>query len=446
MNDSTLALSVKANRRKFIAGSSAMIAGGPVVAAQSVVAAAAHAFGSDQIKIGLVGCGSRGTAATIQALQAAGDSARLVAVADVFPNNIQSALRSIKSKHPDKVDVDRARFVGLEGYQGVMTSEADVVFLVTPPGFRPLHFEAAVAAGKHVFMEKPVATDATGVRQILATNKIAKHKGLTVEVGLQRRHEDRYRQCIERLQQGIIGDFVFARAYWNGTGVRVNKRRPKQTELEYQLRNWYYFNWLSGDQITEQHVHNLDVINWLVGETPIEAQGQGGREVRRGDDFGQIFDHHMVEYTYPSGLRLLSQCRHIEGCANDIGEHVHATQGSCDISKARIASSDGKLIWQSKTTEATGKGWQQQQDNLFASLRAGEVNNNADEAAESTMTAIMGRMATYTGKVVKWQHAINSGQTLAKTEDLKSLADIAPVRRDSSGQYPVPIPGKTNVG
>lgn len=432
------------SRRNFIKGSGMMLAGGAIVGNNLQIARGAHAFGSDRIKIGLVGCGGRGTGATIQALNTDGE-VRLVAMADVFENQLQTAYRTIKSKHADKIDVSDGRFVGLDGYQKVLDSDVDLVILATPPGFRPQQFEAAVEAGKHVFMEKPLATDAPGVRRVLAANEKAKEHGLAVQVGLQRHHESRYRECIERLRDGAIGDPVFARAYWNGGGVWVRPRKPDQSELEYQMRNWYYFNWLCGDHINEQHIHNLDVINWLIGSHPVEAQGQGGREVRAGTNHGQIFDHHMVEFTYGDGAKMLSQCRHIRGCWNSVSEHVHGTRGYCDISKTQIFDHCGKLQWQSDAKEIAGKGWQQEHHDLFAALRRGERPNEAEYGAHSTMTAILGRMATYGGKVVKWDDALQSDHRLADTDALLSLDAPAPIQPDEQGRYEIAVPGKTKV-
>jgi predicted dehydrogenase len=429
------------SRRNFIKGSSMMLAGGAIVGGNLSVARGAHAFGSDTIRIGLVGCGSRGTGAAIQALNTVGGEVKLVAMADVFKNNLQTAFRTIKGKHPDRVDVKDNRFVGLDAFRQLLATDADVVILATPPGFRPQQFEAAVAAGKHVFMEKPVATDAPGVRRVLAANQLAKTNGLAVGVGLQRRHEHRYAECIDRLQQGAIGDLLFARAYWNGGGVRVRPRTAKQSELEYQIRNWYYFTWLCGDHIGEQHIHNLDVINWLVQGYPVEAQGQGGRGVRDGRDHGQIFDHHMVEFTYADGFKLISQCRHIRGCWNSISEHVHGSAGSSDISNALIRDAKGNKVWQSQRQEINGKGWQQEQHDFFAALRKGDTPNEADHGALSTMTAILGRLATYSGKVVRWDDALNSEISLADTDSLHSFDDAAPVQPDKDGRYPVPVPG-----
>ncbi len=425
-----------------------MLAGGAIAGTDLSLASGVHPRGSDVIKIGLVGCGKRGTDAVLDLLATAGlnENVKLVAIADVFENNLQATFRSVKGKYPSLVDVQNSRFIGLDGYQGVMASDADLVILATPPGFRPLHFEAAVASGKHVFMEKPVATDAPGVRRILAANEIAIQKNLAVAVGFQRRHDERYRQCVERIHSGAIGELVFARAYWNGAGVWVRPRTKEQTELEYQLRNWYYFNWLSGDHIVEQHVHNLDVINWVMKSHPVEAQGQGGREVRTGIDHGQIFDHHMVEYSYASGAKMLSQCRQMQGCRASVGEFVHGTKGTADFAGATLLDPRGNVIWKSTLpTRHAASGYREEQSDLLSALRRGETLNEVKQGAESTMTAIMGRMATYTGKIVRWDEAIQSRTILADTAALKHLTDIAPVVPDEMGQYPVPVPGTQKV-
>ena len=264
------------SRRDFIITGSSLVAGGVttgLVGGQLNLARAAHPYGQDEIKIGLVGCGGRGTGAAVQALNTTSGPVKIVAMGDVFADRLQSSYRTINSQHADKCDVpEERRFIGLDSYKQVLDSDADLVILATPPGFRPMHFEAAVEAGKHIFMEKPVAVDGPGVRRVLAANEIAKKKNLAVAVGLQRHHEVAYRETISRLKDGAIGDIVFARAYWNGGGVWVRPRQPQQTELEYQMRNWYYFNWLCGDHIVEQHIHNLDVINWLKDGFPVKAQ------------------------------------------------------------------------------------------------------------------------------------------------------------------------------
>ena len=444
------------SRREFIKASSLLVAGGAVAGGLNA-AHAAHAFGSDEIRIGLIGCGGRGTGAVVQALNTAGNdqikpngAVRLVAMADAFGDRLQGAYRSIASKHRDLVDVPKERrFSGLDAYEKVLECDVDLVILATPPGWRPLHFDAAVRAGKHVFMEKPVATDAPGIRRVLAAGEDARQQGLTVAVGLQRRHEPKYTETIQRLQDGAIGEMICIRVYWNGgNAASVRPRKKGQSELEYQMRNWYYFNWLSGDHIVEQHIHNLDVGNWLMGGHPTECNGMGGRQVRTGIDHGEIYDHHFCEFTYPGGARMFSQCRHTQSCWNSVSEHVHGTKGSADISGGKIYGPGGELVW---TSANGGGGHQLEQDNLFAALRRGEAYNEASSAAESTFTAILGRMACYSGKSLKWDDAIHSGTMLADVDRLRSLHDEAPVKPKADGfyttqeRYQIPMPGKTEI-
>lgn len=429
------------SRRTFLKTSSLLVAGG-AVAGQLNIARGAHAYGSDTIKIGLIGCGGRGTGAAAQAMNTEGP-VKLVAMGDVFADRVQAAYRGLKSQHGDKVDVPKERmFDGLDNYAKVLETDCDLVILATPPGFRPQHFEAAVKAGKHVFMEKPVATDAPGVRRVLAATEEAKKKDLAVAVGLQRRHERAYMEIIDQLQNGKIGDINFTRAYWNGGGVWVRPRQPKQTELEYQMRNWYYFNWLCGDHIVEQHIHNLDVINWLKNGYPVKGQGQGGREVRKGADHGQIFDHHMIEFTYADGSKMLSQCRHIPNCWGAVSEYAHGSQGNADISGGKIYDLKGKMIWQ---TRAARDGHQVEHHDLFAELRKGNRPNEGEWGALSTMTAIFGRMCTYTGQEITWEDALNSKVLLCDTDKLTSLDSPAPVVPDADGRYPLPVPGVTTT-
>lgn len=428
------------SRRDFIKASSILVAGGAVGGPLNI-ARAAHSFGSDVIKLGLVGCGGRGAGAAVQAMNTMGGEVKLIAMGDVFDDRVQGAYRGIKSQHSDKVDVPKERmFTGFENYKGVLSTDIDMVILATPPGFRPLHFEAAVKAGKHVFMEKPVAADAAGVRKVLAANEEAKKKDLAVAVGLQRRHEPRYKETIQRIQDGAIGDIILARAYWNGATPWVRPRQPNMTEMEYQMRNWYYFNWLCGDHIVEQHIHNLDVINWLKNGYPVKCQGQGGREVRKGQDFGQIYDHHFVEYTYADGTVMLSQCRHMSDCWNSVSEFAHGTKGHCDISGAKIYDPQGNRTWMSKGER---DGWQQEHHDLFAQLRRGEIPNEGEYGAMSTMTAIMGRMATYTGVEITMEQALNSNLSLADVDAMKTMQDAAPLTPDENGNYYVAVPGVT---
>jgi len=442
------------SRRDFIRRSSFLMAGGAVAGGLSI-ARSAHAQGSDVIKIGLIGCGGRGTGAAGQAMNTAGPT-QLVAMADAFNDRVQQSLRGLSSRYKEKVDVPKERqFSGLDAYKRVLEQDLDLVILATPPGFRPLHFDAAVTAGKYVFMEKPLAVDAPGVRTILAANEEAKKKGLAVAVGLQRRHEDRYKESIKRLQDGQIGDIHLMRAYWNSGGVWVRQRQAGQTEMEYQMRNWYYFNWLCGDHIVEQHIHNLDVINWLKDAYPVSAQGQGGRQVRKGKDHGQIFDHHFVEFTYADGSKLFSQCRHIRDCWRNVSEHAHGTKGSvavgsgppksqpADATAAKSKKPRDKR--KGKTKKRSGGGHQREHHDLFAALRAGERPNEGDYGALSTMTAILGRLATYSGQVISWDAALKSDISLAPVDTYTSFKDTPPIVPDEAGRYPIPVPGATKT-
>ena len=430
------------SRRNFIKNSSLLVAGG-AVAGNLSFARSAHAFGSDEIRIGLIGCGGRGTGAASQAMNTEGPT-RLVAMGDAFNDRLQQSLRGLKGQHADKVDVPADRqFVGFDAFKHVLSSDADLIILATPPGFRPLHFEAAVNAGKHVFMEKPVAVDAAGVRRVLKSTAEAKKKNLAVAVGLQRRHERRYMETIKRLQDGAIGDIILTRAYWNGGGVWVRPRRENQSEMEYQMRNWYYFNWLCGDHIVEQHIHNLDVINWLMGGYPVSAQGQGGRQVRNGKEHGQIFDHHVVEFTYADGSKMFSQCRHIPDTWNAVSEHAHGSKGTVNIGGATISDNSGNVVW--SYGRGGGGGHQQEHHDLFAEIRKGEIPNEGEYGALSSMTSILGRMVTYSGKPIEWDKALNSEIVIAPVDDLTTFDDVPPVVPDENMNYPIPMPGTTKT-
>ncbi len=432
-------------RRTFLQNSSKLAVAGAaassLVAAQPAIARTAFAGGSDTIRLGLIGAGGRGTGAAVQAMNTKSGNVELVAMADAFPKRLQSALKTCKNKHKEKVQVpEDKQHIGFDAYKRIMEdSNVNMVILATPPGFRPLHFEAAVNANKHVFMEKPVAVDAPGIRRVLKAGELAKQKNLAVAVGLQRRHERAYMETIAKLQDGIIGDLIHSRVYWNGGGVWTKPREEGQTELQYQMKNWYYFNWLCGDHIVEQHIHNLDVTNWLMGDFPEKAQGMGGRQVRVGPDTGQIYDHHAVEYTYANGHKLLSQCRHQRRTWSSVSEHVHGSNGYSNIGKGKIYDKNSKLIFNSKGSRG---GHQQEHHDLFAAIREGNIPNEAEYGAKSTMTAIFGRMATYSGKEILWKDAIESKISLCDVDNLKDFNSDAPFQPNTNGDYPIPTPGK----
>jgi myo-inositol 2-dehydrogenase / D-chiro-inositol 1-dehydrogenase len=421
-------------RREFIKTSTAAVVGGSLVGSLGV-ARSAHAGSDDTIKIGLIGCGGRGTGAIRDAMST-DHKVKLVAMGDAFQDRLSGSLNNIQKEgnFSSKIDVPKDRqFVGFDAYKKVLEAGVDLVILATPPGFRPIHFAAAVEAGKNIFMEKPVAIDAPGVRMVLESAKKAKEKGLGVGVGLQRRHQKGYVETIQRLQDGAIGDIVTTRAYWNGAGVWVNPRKPGQSEMEYQMRNWYYFNWLCGDHIVEQHIHNLDVINWLKGGYPVRGQGMGGRQVRTGADYGEIYDHHAVEFEYADGSRLFSYCRHIPNCWDSVSEHAQGTKGVADIGGYRIDSKGGDK-W--RYTGDKKNPYVVEHHDLIASILSGKPYNEAEYGALSTMTAIFGRMCTYSGKMLNWEEALNSQISLAPKEYAWDAAPPIPV---------VAVPGHTQV-
>jgi predicted dehydrogenase len=426
------------DRRHVILGTSAALAGAALARASS--AKLARTLGEKELRVALVGCGGRGTSAALQALSTAGP-VKLVAMADAFADRIEGCLAGLEEHARDKVDVPpERRFVGFDAYQKAIDQDVDLVILATQPGFRPAHFEHAVARGRHVFMEKPVAVDAPGVRRVLAANEEAKKKGLKVAVGLQRHHDARYVETVKRLQDGAIGAIGLLRCYWNSGGVWVWKRQPSMSEIEYQMRNWYYFNWLCGDHIVEQHIHNIDVCNWVKGAHPIRAQGQGGRQVRVGPDYGEIYDHHFVEFTYADGTVMLSQCRHMPDTWSSVSEHAHGTLGTCDIGGAQIQMKDGAR-WRSSLDG--GDPYQVEHDRLFAAIREDRPHNEGDNGALSTMTAILGRMATYSGREIAWDDALRSELSLGPAR-LAWDAE-APVHPDANGLYPIPTPGVTRA-
>ena len=427
------------NRRSFVGNTTKTAVAGAALSALPIERFAHAAISpGDTIKIGLVGCGGRGTGAASQAL-ATGESVKLVAMADVFKDKLDERHDLLKKQSAKQVDVpEENRFVGPDGYKKVI-EQVDLVILTTPPGFRPYHFAEAIKQNKHVFMEKPVAVDGPGVRKVLETAKEADKKGLKVGVGLQRHHQPGYIETIKRLQDGGIGDLVSMRAYWNGGGVwdpRANRDQVK-TELEYQLRNWYYYNWLCGDHITEQHIHNLDVINWLKDGFPVLARGMGGRQVRTDKKYGEIFDHHAVEYQYADGTWMFSQCRHIRGCWNSVSEHVQGANGHADIGKHQIFSKNGN--WRYKKPRGEKSPYQIEHDDLFAAIRHNEPYNEAYYGAKSTLTSIMGRMATYTGTEVTWEKALNSKVQIMP--DSITWDTQPPTGPDENGEYPIPVPG-----
>jgi predicted dehydrogenase len=278
---------------------------------------------------------------------------------------------------------------------------------------------------------------------VLAAAEEAKRRDLKVGVGLQRHHSAKYNETIRRIHDGAIGDVVLLRSYWNGAGVWTRPRQPGQTEMEYQMRNWYYFNWLCGDHITEQHIHNLDVANWVKNGYPATAQGQGGRQVRTGLEHGEIYDHHMVEFTYEDGTKLLSQCRHQPNTWSQVNEFAHGTKGDANIGGGRIEPAHGAAFERWRFRDEDPNHYQVEHDVLFRAVREGLPHNEAENGAKSTLTSILGRMATYSGKVVTWEEALNS--ELALVPEAYAWDADPPTVPDANGRYPIPMPGQTRA-
>jgi len=411
------------SRREFLTTSAAV---GATLVAPSLLKASS---GRATLRLGLIGCGGRGTGAVMDAV-AADDDVVLYAMGDVFEDRLRGSEQYLRSQVKEKVQVTSGRtFAGFDAYRGVIESEVDVVILTTPPGFRPAHLSAAVAAGKHVFTEKPVAVDGAGVREVFRASDEAKAKGLAIVAGTQRRHDIAYRQAMERIHAGAIGDIVAAYCYWNQGGLWMNPRKPEWTDMEWQLRNWLYFAWLSGDHIVEQHVHNIDVVNWAMQAHPTKAVGMGGRQVRTDPAYGHVYDHFAIEFEYESGVRMLSMCRQQDGTASRVAEHIVGTKGT---SNANTFIS-GESAWRFEGERPNP--YVEEHKRLFEGIRAGNVMNEGRQVAESTMTAILGREAAYTGQEVTWEQVLNSQQRLGPEK-----LEFGPV--------PVPdvaMPGRTKV-
>ena len=403
------------SRRKFVQGS-------VVVAGSALTTKALFARGlvgaADLLRIGLIGCGGRGTGATAQAL-AADPNVKLVAMGDTFIDHVENSLAKLKAdpKIAGKIDVPaERRFSGFDNYQKVLESGIDVVLLAEPPHFRPKHLKAAIEAGKHVFAEKPVAVDAPGVRSVLATCEQARKKGLSVVSGLCLRYAHGFREAVQRIHDGAIGEIASVQASDFRGPIWVRARQPGWSDLEYQVRNWYYFSWLSGDFIVEQHVHFLDVCSWIMKDQyPVKAIGTGGRQVRTGPDYGNIYDHHSIIYEYANGAKLYGFCRQQSGCHNETGAFAMGTEGRAEISQQRQTIS-GKNSW--KYDGPKNNFYQTEHDELFASIRSGKPIDNSDYMSKTTLLAIMGRTASYTGQVVTWEQVMNSKEdfTLSKYE------------------------------
>jgi myo-inositol 2-dehydrogenase / D-chiro-inositol 1-dehydrogenase len=398
-----------------------------------------HAAGTDEIKVGLIGCGGRGSGAVDNVLHSA-KGVKIVALGDVFPDRLDGCRHEILEKSVKKpavvnlgnsadLPVERC-FVGLDAYKKVLDQDVNYVILATPPGFRPLHLEAAVAAGKNIFTEKPVGTDAVHLQKVFTLVDEAKKKKLAIAAGTQRRHQLGYIETMKRLHDGEIGDIVGGRSYWAQNLLWARPRKPGMSDAAYQIHNWYNFAWICGDHIVEQHVHNIDVINWAIGSPPVAAVGMGYK-TRTDPAFHNIFDFFAIDFEYPKGVHVISMCRQISDCWGSVSEAVQGTKGQCQVNAYSI---NGKRVLSREQDQASTDPYVQEHTDLIASIRKGEPINELQNVAESTLTAIMGRMSAYSGKQVTWDFV-----TKKSTEDLfpKNLT------WDSSlPEPPLPIPGK----
>jgi len=402
------------SRRRFLERSLLGAIGG--AALSRTLAVHAHAAGTDLLRVGLIGCGGRGTGAAAQALQA-DKNVKLVAMADAFADRVEKSLAALQTQQAiaGKIDVPpERRFAGFDAYQKLMASGVDVVLLCEPPHFRPAHLKAAIDAGLHVFAEKPVAVDSPGVRLVLQTCREAEKKRLSIVSGLCLRYCYGFQETAKRVHEGQIGEVLALEAndYRSGGGGG-KPREPGMTDMHWQMRNWYFFTWLSGDFNVEQHVHFLDVCAWAMkNEYPVRAVGLGGRQVRTGPHSGNIYDHHSVVYEYANGAKLYSNCRQIPGCYNNMSAQVTGAKGKAVFSESRRGL---KIAGQHPWTYAGPENnfYQTEHDELFAGIRAGKPINNGQYMARSTLLAIMGRMATYTGQAITWEQAMNSKEDLA---------------------------------
>src|SRR5947209_8109855 len=429
-------------RRQFLQTSAA-------TAGAALMASGVHAAGNETIRVGLIGCGARGRGAAEQALTA-DPHAKLVAIGDAFADQIDTNIGIIgrNDKHvASRVDVPpERRFAGLDAYKHVIEA-SDVVLLCTPPGFRPMHLQAAIDAGKHVFLEKPVAVDAPGVRKVMAACEQAKIKNLSVVSGLQQRYDEPRPTAIRKIHDGEIGDVLAVQSAWVGNTPAKKfpmPRKPEWSDVEWQIRNWYWWTWLSGDHIVEQAVHSIDKGTWALGDKPpttaiglggLQARMLSGHEEIADPQRGQIFDHHAIVYEYPHGRRHFHYCRQMKNCANSHDTRVFGTKGICEVENGVIYDLAGNVVWKYGRRADRADPYQVEHDVLFAAIRSGKPVNQGEYVARSTMIAIMGRTADYTGQRVTWQQALNSKQ------------DLSPPKYEW-GPLPTPeaaIPGKTKL-
>ncbi len=393
-------------RRTFIKTTAAATVGlsAGLMASENV----AYAAGSDRLRVGLVGCGGRGTGAARDAVMAA-EGVEIVAMGDLFEDRLEQSRAVLRDAIGEALKVtDATAFTGFDNYRHVIDSDIDMVILATPPGFRPMHLRYAVEAGRHVFAEKPVAVDAVGVRSVLETSRLADEKGLSIVAGTLYRRQPSFVEAIRRIHDGLIGEIVSAQAYYMTGPVWLRPRQPGMSDMEWQCRNWYYFTWLSGDHIVEQFVHNLDVIDWVMQGRPERALAMGGRLVRVDPSYGHIYDHFSVEYEYPGGVRVEAKCRQMENTTRRITNRIVGTEGVADLHTDRsvIRAHDGTERF--SFPERGNNAYVQEHADLIAAIRENEPVNEAEQIAFSTLTGILGRESAYTGLELTWDDVLQA--------------------------------------
>lgn len=396
------------SRREFIRDATAAAVGTAAVARFHGLVGA-HAAGSDEIRVGLVGCGGRGTGAAGNVLAAA-PGVKIVALADAFKDRLDACRERLAAQHPDTAAVKEDHcFVGLDAYQQLLKTDVNYVILASPPGFRPIHIRAAIEAGKNIFAEKPVAVDAAGVRSCLEMVPEIARKGIALGAGTQYRHFDPYIQSMKRIHDGAIGRLTGARAYYNTGELWKRDRQEGWSDLENQMRNWLYYTWLSGDHLVEQAIHNVDALNWAFGGHPLKAIGTGGRQVRTAPEFGHIYDHFAIVYEYPGDAFATMMCRQQNGTDKKVANEFTGTTGTAYVLPDYEIK--GANPWKYEVAEPNDMYVQEHTD-LIASIRAGKPANELKEVAESSLTAIMGRMSAYSGKTLTWEEALNAPESL----------------------------------
>jgi len=437
---------IEPTRRQFIKTSA--VVGGALAIGNSI-SSVAYAQASDEIKVALIGCGGRGTGAVAQMFNTPGN-VKLVAIADALESSTTRAIQSLTQAAGDQAGTKMALnqggvFVGLDAYKAAIDTDCDLVAIATPPGFKPQQFEYAVSRGKHIFCEKPVAVDAAGIRRFLAAVEESKRKNLMVGIGLQRRHEGHYKNMMDRIHNGAIGDIINMRVYWNGGGIWFRNDEDNRTQMQNQCNNWYHYIWSCGDQICEQHIHNLDVGCWAKNMYPVEANGMGGwgRRLEGDGRDSQIYDHTFIEYTFPDGSTMHSQGRHLQNSFTRVGEFAHGTLGNAYFPNVLEIGGNRERI------EGAGGGHQQEQTDLIAALTAGQIYNEGEYGAKSTFTAILGREACYSGKIVTWDDLLANGKDYCINDEGIGIDDwnvntTPPAVRDENGIYNIPKPGIHN--